>query len=77
MFLHVSCIVSVMKLPEYIALVGDDAAAKLFGVKSRTVSAWRRGERRPSRRLMTVIVSATDGRITAADLLDPDEEAAA
>jgi len=37
-----------MKLAEYIAKIGDQAAARRFKVKLRTAASWRRGERLPS-----------------------------
>lgn len=36
-----------MNLKDFIASVGDEKAAKMFGVKIRTAAAWRRGERIP------------------------------
>ena len=34
-------------LKSFIERVGDPKAAKLIGVKERTVASWRRGERTP------------------------------
>ena len=36
-----------MQLREYIELIGDEKASRLWNVKTRTAAAWRRGERLP------------------------------
>ena len=36
-----------MTLPEYIASMGDEKAARLFGVEKRTVMSWRLRDRTP------------------------------
>lgn len=46
-----------MKLTEYLKQMKNDRkAAALFGVSERAVSSWRRGERRPSRKHVKVII---------------------
>ena len=54
---HVSCILWFMKkLAEYIAEVGDEKAAAMFGVKTRTAKSWRLGDRYPRPEQAKVIV---------------------
>ena len=48
-----------MKLSEFIQTIGDAEAAKLFGVKPRTIGSWRRHERLPRSRRAKAIVDAT------------------
>lgn len=68
--LHSSCRLSIcffsrnvyhgaMKLSEFIQAIGDAEAAKLFGVKHRTIGSWRRHERLPRSSRAAVIVEAT------------------
>jgi len=51
-------------LAEYILRIGDEAAAELFGVKPRTVAAWRRGERIPRPAQAKRIVAAARGELS-------------
>ena len=60
------CILRGMTLPEYIKSIGDAKAARLFGVKVRTVGAWRRLERRPRKEHAAVIVKKSP--VTYADI---------
>lgn len=46
-----------MNLPEYIAEMGDDKAARLFGVTKRTAMSWRLRDRFPRPAQAEVIVS--------------------
>lgn len=48
-----------MRLEDFIAKVGDEEAAGLFGVKVRTAKAWRLRDRRPRADQAAVIVEAT------------------
>ena len=48
-----------MDLNTYIANVGDEAAAKRFGVSRRTTEAWRLGARSPSRKKAAEIIELT------------------
>lgn len=48
-----------MKLKEYIEQVGDEQAAKLFKVKTRTALSWRLGERRPRKEHAARIVKVS------------------
>jgi len=57
-----------MKLREYIEMIGDEEAARLFSVKPRTAASWRRGERYPRPKQAAVIVEKTKGRVTYADI---------
>lgn len=46
-----------MDLKTFIEQVGDEKAAKLFGVKPRTVMSWRLGNRTPRPKQAKVIVA--------------------
>lgn len=62
--LHETCNDSVdMKLDQFIEEIGDEAAAKLFDVKPRTVASWRRGERKPRPDKAIEIVKTLRGKI--------------
>lgn len=50
-------------LPEFIAALGDAAAAELFGVPERTVASWRRRERIPRPALARRIIDAASGEL--------------
>ena len=52
-----------MELAVFIQTQTDEVAAKLFGVKKRTVSSWRRLERAPAPNQSLMIIEATDGKI--------------
>jgi DNA-binding transcriptional regulator YdaS (Cro superfamily) len=65
-----------MRLNKYIEAIGDAAAAELFGVKERTAASWRRGERRPRPEQAAVIVEASRGKVSYAEIYAPDAEAA-
>lgn len=53
-----------MTLQEFIRQHGDAEAARLFGVRVRTVASWRRGERYPRVEQAQNIVLASKGTIT-------------
>lgn len=55
---HKPCKKSVVSitLPDYIAQMGDEKAARLFGVETRTAVSWRLRERMPRPRQAKVIV---------------------
>lgn len=65
-----------MTLSEFIAEVGDEAAARLFGVATRTAAAYRRGEREPSTAKAREIVAAAGGRLTFEDCFSKQGAAA-
>ena len=52
-----------MTLPDYIRRVGDDSAARQFGVTRRAVSAWRRCERAPAIGAAAAILAASAGKV--------------
>jgi hypothetical protein len=52
-----------MELAVYIHCVGDEAAARLFGVAIRTASSWRRMERAPSPQQALNIVELSEGKV--------------
>jgi DNA-binding transcriptional regulator YiaG len=45
-----------MNLIDFLQKVGDEKAARLFGVAPRTVRSWRVGARSPRKRTAAVIV---------------------
>jgi DNA-binding transcriptional regulator YdaS (Cro superfamily) len=53
-----------MELSAFIEEVGDEKAAKLFGVKVRTAASWRRRERIPRPKQVPNIVRASKGKVT-------------
>lgn len=52
-----------MELAVFIQKQTDEVAAKIFGVKKRTVSSWRRLERAPAPSQSLSIIEKTDGQI--------------
>ena len=48
-----------MELKEFIAAIGDDQAAQLFGVSIRTTQSWRLGDRLPRPTQANTIVTKT------------------
>jgi hypothetical protein len=57
-----------MTLPDYIAAVGDDRAARLFRVTERTAQSWRLGTRLPRPAKAVEIVKRTKGRVSLAGI---------
>jgi DNA-binding transcriptional regulator YdaS (Cro superfamily) len=53
-----------MDLKTYLKQMGDSEAARLFGVKPRTILSWRRGERRPRPSQAARIVEVTQGEVS-------------
>lgn len=53
-----------MTLIEYITDIGDEKAAELFNVSTRTAAAYRRGERVPRPRKAREIEKITNGKVT-------------
>lgn len=56
-----------MKLTTYIETIGDEAAAKQFGVKKRRIESWRANgtsRRYPRRQIAEQIVKVTNGIVT-------------
>ena len=53
-----------MDLKTYLKHVGDNEAARLFGVKPRTILSWRLGERRPRPTHAARIVKVTQGEVS-------------
>lgn len=58
-------------LPEFIAEIGDPAAADLFSVPVRTIASWRRRERTPRPAQAQQIVERTQGRVTFEGIFGP------
>ena len=56
-----------MDLKTYINQIGDEEAARLFGVSVRTAASWRRGERIPRPTRALVIEVATKRKVKIAD----------
>jgi len=63
-----------MNLSSYIEKLGDEKAAKLFGVKERTVASWRRGERIPAPKTAKKIVRVAKGDLTLDDVYSPQAQ---
>lgn len=57
-----------MRLPEYIELVGDEAAAELFRAPARTVLSWRLMERYPRPNKARDIERLTLGKVTVGEI---------
>lgn len=74
--LHVPCNIWRMKmtLPEFIREIGDGPAAKLFGVKVRTVQSWRRREAYPYPRNAHQVVEACAGKVDYEGIYGPDPQ---
>lgn len=53
-----------MNLREYIETIGDEEAAKVLGVKVRTIKSWRYGARVPRPAKALDIVKKTHGLLT-------------
>lgn len=64
-----------MTLPEYIADLGDEAAAQLFDVRVRTVQSWRRRERYPRPEQAERIVRLSNGKVNYEGVYAPSEAA--
>jgi hypothetical protein len=65
-----------MTLSEYIQKHGDEALAKVWGVKPRTVASWRRGERVPRYSQACQIVETSDGEVSYQDIYGQVQRAA-
>jgi DNA-binding transcriptional regulator YdaS (Cro superfamily) len=57
-----------MDLPSFIKSVGDEAAARLFGVKLRTVASWKYGERTPHGKRAAEIERLTKGKVRVTEI---------
>lgn len=57
-------------LPEYIAQMGDEKAARLFGVETRTAMSWRLRSRTPRPAQAKVIVERSP--VTMDGIYSPD-----
>ncbi|WP_440029684.1 hypothetical protein [Chromobacterium amazonense] len=52
-----------MELSVYIHCVGDEVAARQFGIALRTASCWRRMERAPCPQQALKIVELSEGKV--------------
>lgn len=66
-----------MKLNEYITLIGDEAAGKIFGVPVRRIVSWRLGARSPRPAMAMKIESITKGRVTFREIYEGLHDSAA
>ena len=57
-----------MNLTSYIELIGDKAAAELFGITERAAMSYRLGDRKPRPEVAQRIVNKTGGKIGWADI---------
>lgn len=60
-----------MELAVYIQKQTDEVAAKMFGVKKRTISSWRRLERAPAPCQSFHIIEKTNGEIDWQGIYQP------
>ncbi len=60
-----------MELPAYIERIGDEAAARMFGVTERCVLSWRLRDRMPRPKKAREIVAKTGGDVTLAEIYAP------
>lgn len=67
-----------MNLSDYIATIGDKAAARLFGIPERVAKSYRLGERAPRRDRAQKIIDATSGKVDWAGIYasQPSKDAA-
>lgn len=63
-----------MKLSEYISIIGDSAAAVLFGVPERRITSWRLGHRSPRTDFAPEIIEKTKGKVTWAGIYPKKEK---
>ena len=57
-----------MNLTSYIELIGDKAAAELFGITERAAMSYRLGDRKPRPEVAQRIVDKTSGKVGWADI---------
>jgi hypothetical protein len=57
-----------MTLSEYLKTIGDERAAKKFGVTRRRIESWRLGHRQPRPQMAQRIVAETDGLLSLDDI---------
>ncbi len=57
-----------MKLKEWIASVGDEAAAKILRETPRAVRSWREGTRYPRPATAHKIVKKLDGKVSLGEI---------
>ncbi len=57
-----------MTLKEWIAVVGDDEAARILRTKPRTARSWREGARLPRPETARSIVVKLKGKVTLAEI---------
>ena len=62
-----------MKLTEYIKPIGNEAAAKLFGVKKSTLRSWLYTSRHPRPATANKIVKVTGGKVSLKDIYGSKE----
>lgn len=66
-----------MNLSLYISLVGDEAAAEMFGIRARTAMSYRLGERKPRPEVAQKIIDKTNGKVDWQGIYAPTESKAA
>lgn len=62
-------------LPDYIAEIGDQAAAVKFCVSRRTIASWRRRERFPRRSKAAHIIAAAGGELSFESIYSAESSA--
>lgn len=67
---HATCTVRGMNLSEFIDAIGDEQAAKLFGITRRAAQSYRLGTRRPRPEVAQRMVDKSKGRLTHASIYE-------
>ena len=66
-----------MRIQDYIATIGDRAAAELFGITERAAESYRLGTRKPRPEVAQRIVVKTNGKVDWEGIYAPTKSEAA
>lgn len=66
-----------MRIQDYIATIGDRAAAELFGITERAAESYRLGTRKPRPEVAQRIVDKTNGKVDWEGIYAPAKSEAA
>ena len=64
-----------MKIQDFIATIGDRAAAELFGISERAAESYRLGTRKPRPEVAQRIVEKTSGKVDWEGIYTPSTTA--
>lgn len=64
-----------MNLKKYIELVGDSAAAEMFGITTRAAMSYRLGDRKPRPAVAERIVTKTKGKVSWKEIYTEEADA--